>query len=138
MRRWMLLAVASLWLWPSPGAAVQRDDFLIVDAQDVVDVCTVPESDPMYAASVAFCHGYLVGSYQYHVAIFGHGTSQPVVCFPDPAPSRTQAIDQFLAWLKANPVYLKDKAPDAITRFFVETWPCKAAEKSSATGGAKR
>lgn len=138
MRRWILLAVASLWLWPSPGAAVQREDFLIENAQDVVDVCSVPETDPMYAASIAFCHGYLVGAYQYHVAIFGQGKSRPVVCFPEPAPTRTQAIDQFLAWLKANPSHLTDEAPDAITRFLVETWPCKADDKAAQSGGAKK
>lgn len=138
MRKWILLAVASLWLWPSQAGAVAREDFLIVDAQDVVDVCTVPESDTLYAASVAFCHGYLVGAYQYHVAIFGHGKSHPVVCFPDPAPTRTQAVEQFIAWLKANPAYLKDKAPDAITRYLVETYPCKAPAKPEKTGGAKK
>ena len=138
MHRWILLAIASLWLWTAPAAAVERDDFLIVDAQDVVDVCSVPESDPLYAASLAFCHGYLVGAYQYHVAIFGHGKSHPVVCFQDPAPTRTQAIDQFLAWLKANPAQLKEKAPDAVTRFLVETWPCKAPQKSAQSGGKKK
>ncbi|MBY0280036.1 hypothetical protein K2Z84_32265 [Candidatus Binatia bacterium] len=138
MRRWILLALASFWLWPSSGAAVERDDFLIVDAQDVVDVCTVPESDALYAASIAFCHGYLVGAYQYHLAIFGHGKSHPVVCLPEPVPTRTQAVEKFIAWLKANPQYLKDKAPDAITRYLVETYPCKAPEKPAQTGGKKK
>lgn len=138
MRKWLLLVIASAWLWPSLAAAVERDDFLIVDAQDVVDVCTVPETDPLYAASTAFCHGYLVGAYQYHVAIFGHGKSHPVVCFAEPVPTRTQAIEQFIAWLKANPAYLKEKAPDAITRYLVETYPCKAPDKPTKTGGKKK
>ena len=138
MRKWILLALASALLWPSAAAAVARDDFLIVDAQDVVDVCTVPDTDPLYAASVAFCHGYLVGAYQYHVAIFGHGKSHPVVCFPEPAPTRTQAVEEFITWLKANPSYLKHKAPDAMTRYLVETYPCKAPEKAAKSGGKKK
>lgn len=135
MRTWIRLAMASLWLWSSTAVAVEREDFLIVDAQDVVDVCTVPESDALYPASIAFCHGYLVGAYQYHLAIFGHGKSKPVVCFPEPVPTRTQAVEQFITWLKANPAYLKEKAPDAITRYLVETYPCKAPEKPAKTGG---
>jgi hypothetical protein len=138
MRKWILLAIASAWLWPSSAAAVDRDDFLIVDAQDVIDVCTVPETDPLYAASTAFCHGYLVGAYQYHVAIFGHGKSRPVVCFPEPPPTRLQAIDQFIAWLKAHPEYAKEKAPDVITRYLVESWPCSAPAKDAKTGGKKK
>ena len=137
MRTWLLIAVASTCLWPRGVAAVERNDFLIVDAQDVIDVCSVPESDPMHVASTAFCHGYLVGAYQYHVAIFGQGKSRPVVCFPDPAPTRTQAIEQFIGWLKANPAYAAEKAPDAITRFLVETWPCKAPTNTEKTGGKR-
>lgn len=130
MRRWIFLLAASAALWSSPSFGVTRDDFLIVDTQDVVDVCTVPESDPMYTASIAFCHGYLVGAYQYHAAMFGQGKSKPVVCFPEPTPTRTQAIDQFVAWVKANPAVAKEKPADALTKFLVESWPCtKGAKK---------
>ena len=45
---------------------------------------------------------------------------------------------RFVAWLKANPAYLKDKAPDAITRYLVETYPCKAPEKAAKSGGKKK
>jgi hypothetical protein len=140
MRKWILLAIAiaSAWLWPSPAVAVERDDFLIVDAQDVIDVCTVPETEPLYAASTAFCHGYLVGAYQYHLAIFGHGKSRHVVCFPEPPPTRVQAIEQFITWLKAHPEYAKEKAPDVITRYLVETWPCSAPAKGAKNGGKKK
>lgn len=124
MRRLFLLAILAGGLWPSIASGVAREDFLIVDTQDVLDVCTVPESDPMYTASIAFCHGYLLGAYQYHVAMFGRGDSKPVVCFPDPPPTRVQAIDQFIAWVKASPARAKEKPADALTEFLVETWPC--------------
>lgn len=137
MRRWLSLAVLSLVLGPLPGLAVERDDFLIADTQDVVDVCTVPESDPLYTAAISFCHGYLLGAYQYHVALFGHGTSKPVVCLPDPPPTRTQAVDRFVAWVKANPSYAKEKPADSLTKFLVETWPCPKPATDGKTG-AKR
>ena len=126
MRKWLLLLGVGLWLWPSSSLGVAREDFLIIDTQDVLDVCTVAESDPMYTASIAFCHGYLLGAYQYHVAMFGRGDSKPVVCFPDPPPSRVQAIDQFIAWVKASPARVKERPADALTEFLVETWPCTA------------
>ena len=128
MGRWMsLLAGLGLWLGVVPAGAVTTDDFLIVDTQDVVDVCTVPESDPMYAASIAFCHGYLVGAYQYHVALFGAGKSKPVVCLPDPPPTRTQAVERFIAWVKADPARAKQRPADALTQYLVESFPCDKA-----------
>jgi len=130
MRMVLLLLAASLWLWPSSASAVATEDFLIVDTQDVVDVCTVAESDPLYTASIAFCHGYLVGAYQYHLALFGAGKSKPVVCFPDPPPTRTQAVERFIAWVKADPARAKDRPADALTRYLIESFPCDTKEAS--------
>lgn len=128
MRGWRtLLAAVGLWLWTVPAGAVTTEDFLIVDTQDVVDVCDVAESDPMYTASIAFCHGYLVGAYQYHTALFGTGKSKPVVCFPDPPPTRTQAVERFIAWVKADPARGKERPADALTQYLVESFPCDKA-----------
>jgi hypothetical protein len=121
----MLLALG-LCLRPTGARAVTTEDFLIADTQDVVDVCTTPASDPMYAAAIGFCHGYLVGAYQYHAALFGAGKSKPVVCFPDPPPTRTQAIDRFIAWVKADPARGKERPADALTQYLVESFPCAA------------
>lgn len=131
MRKALLLLAASLCLAPSRASAVATEDFLIVDTQDVVDVCTVPESDPMYTASIAFCHGYLVGAYQYHLALFGAGKSKPVVCLPDPPPTRVQAVERFIAWVKADPARAKGKPADELTRYLVESFPCDAKAGSS-------
>jgi hypothetical protein len=78
----------------------------------------------MYAASIAFCHGYLVGAYQYHVALFGVGKSHSVVCLTEPRPTRTQAIERFIAWVKAHPEYGTEKPAESLTKFLVETYPC--------------
>lgn len=132
MGKLVWLLAASFWLWPASARAVETEDFLIADTQDVVDVCTVPESDPMYTAAIAFCHGYLVGAYQYHVALFGAGKSKPVVCFPDPPPTRSHAVERFIAWVKADPARAKEKPADALTRYLVENFPCdqKAGQKA--------
>jgi len=124
MRRLGVLIAATAWLWSTSAHAVSTDDFLIVDLQDVIDVCTTPESDPMYAPAIAFCHGYLVGAYQYHVALHAGPKAKPIVCLPDPPPTRVQAVDQFITWAKAHPEYAKDKGVDALVKFLVEKWPC--------------
>lgn len=127
MRRMLVLAAMIVFLWPASCFAVTTDDFLVKDTQDLIDICTTPQSDAMYAASIAFCHGYLVGAYQYHVALFGVGKSHSVVCFTEPKPTRAQAIERFIAWVKAHPEYGTEKPAESLTKFLVETYPCPKA-----------
>jgi hypothetical protein len=125
--RVLALLVLGLGLQPGDARAVATEDFLVADTQDVVDICTTSESDPLYTAAIAFCHGYLVGAYQYHAALFGAGKSKPVVCFPDPPPTRTQAVDRFIAWVKVDPARGKERPADALTQYLVESFPCAHA-----------
>ena len=127
MRRMFVLAALALCLAPTSSFAVTSEDFVVADTQDVVDICTTAESDPLYAAAMGFCQGYLVGAYQYHVALFGVGKSHSVVCFTEPKPTRTQAIERFIAWVKGHPEYGKERPAESLTKFLVETWPCPKA-----------
>lgn len=124
MRRLFVLVTLALLLWPLSSFAVTSEDFLVADTQDVVDICTTPETDPMYTAAIAFCQGYLVGAYQYHLALFGNGKSHPVVCLTEPKPTRSQAIERFIAWVKGHPEYGREKPAESLTKFLVDTWPC--------------
>jgi hypothetical protein len=136
MRRLLVLAVLALTLSPASSFAVTSEDFLVADTQDVVDICSTPESDPLYTAAMGFCQGYVLGAYQYHLALFGHGKSHPMVCFTEPKPTRTQAIERFIAWVKGHPEYGKEQPADSLTKFLIDTWPCPktAAKKSTRSG----
>lgn len=124
LRRGMVgLALAAL-LVSAPSLAVERDDFVVATLTDLVDVCTTPESDPLYVAGLAFCQGYVVGAVHYHLALHG-GKAKPVVCPPQPTPTRTQAIDRFVAWAKAHPDYANERPVEALVKFLVDTWPCE-------------
>jgi hypothetical protein len=128
----LVLAALVAWLWPVGAFAVTTEDFLVTNTQDLVDICSTAQDDPLYPEAIAFCHGFVVGAYQYHVALFGVGKSHSVVCLTDPKPTRVQAIERFLAWTKAHPEYGKEKPAESLTKFMVETWPCpqQAAVKS--------
>lgn len=131
MRRVSLLLIAAAWLAAaSPAAAVTREDFLVPTTQDLIDVCTTPESDPLYAPAIAFCHGYLVGAYHYHVALHSGPDAKPVVCPPQPTPTRVQAVDQFVAWAKAHPQYADERPVEALVKFLTDTWPCGSGGKA--------
>jgi hypothetical protein len=113
-------------LIPVPYAlAVTEQDFLARNTQELINLCTVPADDPLRVAAVHFCTGYLVGAYHYHESIYSGPGSQPLVCPPNPTPTRQQAIADFVSWAKAHPAYAQDRPVDTMFRFMVEKWPCR-------------
>jgi len=126
MRRykWLYLSLA-LCLWPLSARAVTRDTFLIRYTQDLIELCSAQETDPLYAAATGFCYGYLIGIYQYQVASQEDPKGLDLFCMSDPPPSREQGIKMFVSWVKQNPQYMGEKAVDTIARFLSTQWPCK-------------
>lgn len=130
MLRWFstIGLLCSLLLLPGgAGAALSEDDFYIRQAQDLVDLCSAPESDPLRTAAVHFCHGFASGAWQYHQAQAAGPEGHRLVCPPDPPPTRTEAIAGFLAWSASHPQHMAGPAVEALFRYLVETWPCPKA-----------
>jgi hypothetical protein len=125
MRYRMFYALLVLCLWSRPSLAVTQDTFLIRYTQDLIELCSAPESDPLYAEAISFCHGYLIGAYHYQVALQANPKEKPLFCLPNPAPTRQQGIQMFISWAKQNQQYMGEKAVDTIARFLSTQWPCK-------------
>ncbi len=123
-RRWSITGGAALTCLALQSQAVTQDNFLVRNTQDIIELCTVSPSDPLYVAATHFCQGYLVGAYHYQEAFYSGPEFSPLVCPPEPKPSRNQAIEQFIEWAKAHPEYAKERAVDTAMRFAVERWPC--------------
>ena len=116
------LAATGLALATASHAAAPAQ-YALRNADDLARVCGTPAGDSDQATAVAFCHGFLAGSYAYFQA-----TTLPAsrfVCTPDPAPTRAKVANDFVAWMKAHPQYNGDGAVDALFRFAAETYPCK-------------
>lgn len=120
----ILLFVAALMATGIAGAATV-EDFKVDTAQDIIDLCITPVDDPTYIAAIHFCHGYLTGAYDYHVAANSGPEGDLLVCLPDPPPSRNQTIQMFIEWAKEHPEHMKEEAVEAEFRFLIEKWPCK-------------
>ncbi|CAL1241912.1 Rap1a/Tai family immunity protein [Candidatus Methylocalor cossyra] len=119
----MLLLATPLAI--SPAYAVTEEDFLVRNAENLVNLCTTPPRDPLHAAAVNFCTGYLVGAYQYHESLNSGPDSHPLVCPPEPKPTRQQAIAEFVTWAQAHPEYRNERPVDVMFRFMAGRWPCK-------------
>ncbi|HUL14134.1 MAG TPA: Rap1a/Tai family immunity protein [Methylococcaceae bacterium] len=125
IRRWGSVAGAALTCLAIESQAVTQDNFLARNTQDIVELCTVSATDPLYVAATHFCQGYLVGAYHYQEAFYSEPGLTPLVCPPNPKPSRNEAIAQFIRWAQSHPQYLKERTVDSMMKFLIETWPCK-------------
>jgi len=126
-KSWKLLVVllfAAVFLQPGSAGAVTEDDFLVKSTRDLMNLCTASPNDPLGDEAIHFCHGYLVGAYQYYAAANAGPEGVRLVCFPDPPPSRNQAIEMFIEWAKAHPQYMDEKPVETEFRFLIEQWPC--------------
>ena len=119
----LLLAVGILL--PGLAGAVSEKDFEIQTTENLINLCTASQDDPLYHQAVNFCHGFLVGAFRYYeVAGSGPGGLK-LVCLPDPPPSRNESFDKFVEWVKSNPQYWKENAVETEFRFLMQKWPCK-------------
>lgn len=112
-------------MMPGLSQAVEPVDFAVDTTRNLFNLCTPAPSDPLYKEAINFCHGYLVGAFDYYKASTIGPGGKRLVCPPEPAPSRNECINMFIEWLKVHPQYLTDEAVDTQFRFLMEKWPCK-------------
>lgn len=123
---WLAVAVAGMLASGGPAAALEPDDFVIDDAATLVDLCAAPTDDPYYTQAIHMCHGYASGVVQYALLLFaGAGAGAEVICLPEPQPTRSAAIADFVAWMGERPELADVKAPEALLRFMQDRFPCR-------------
>jgi hypothetical protein len=124
-RRLASVGISALACLSLQAQASTEEHFVVRNTQDIIDVCATATTDPIYTAAINFCQGYLVGAYHYQEALYNGPGLKPVVCLPDPKPTRNEGIAKYLEWAKAHPEYAKDRAVETFSKFLAETWPCK-------------
>lgn len=108
----------------SAKAAVTQDTFLLRTTGDLVDLCSAPQSDPLYTAAVNFCHGFTVGVFRVLQEEDMAKSSRHMFCLPNPMPSRNEGIANFVQWAKADPGRAALQPADAIAAFLAQQFPC--------------
>lgn len=117
------LIVTALIALAASAFGAEDEHFQLRDANDLVRACSPQASDTNATASVAFCHGFLAGAYRYYAATTP--AADQFICAPNPRPSRTKVMNDFVVWAKANPAYGAQPAVDTLFRYLSETYPCK-------------
>jgi hypothetical protein len=125
MRRSMFALMLVVSIVSLSALAATPDQFRVRSTADLVEICSTPANDPMYAAAISFCHGFAVGAYHYYLASVSGPEGKSFVCLPDPPPSRTEGVQMFVAWARQNPQYMDEPAVETLFRWLATTWPCR-------------
>ena len=127
---WTTLVLAATVFFLSEAVAqteltneYELQDFQLTKAADLMDVCTLERTHPDHLVATAFCYGFFEGGIRYDQALESSPDYKRIVCPPDNA-TRTQAVEAFIAYMKANPQHATDMPIDAIFRALVDKWPC--------------
>jgi Ssp1 endopeptidase immunity protein Rap1a len=123
---WLLLVAVVILGQAAVAWGITADEFRLRSGADIVALCATPASDALYTAATHMCHGFGAGTFQTLVALTRHDKLEPLICPPQPTPSRNETVARFLEWAKQNPQYLTDPAVEVVGRFFITTFPCRA------------
>ncbi len=121
--RLLLIAIVTLG-FAAPASAITAEEFRLRSGADLVALCATPATDPLYTAAVHMCHGFGAGTYQTIMALTRHEKLAPLICAPEPPPSRNETVARFLEWAKGNPQRLTEPAVEVVGRFFITEFPC--------------
>ena len=100
------------------------EDFRLHTAADLVDVCTLGQGHPDHETARAFCYGFFEGATHYHDTISISPTYNRISCSP-PGTTRTEAVEVFVTYVRANPQYASEAPIDTIFRALVAKWSCE-------------
>lgn len=108
------------------AAGPSETNFQVKTTGDLVRLCEASPADPTGIAALHFCHGFAVGAYQYHQVATAAAGKRPLVCAPNPPPSRNEAVAAFIAWAKQNPGQLEAPPVEGLFRYLAQRYPCRA------------
>lgn len=106
----------------TPVYAADEQAFEARTTTQLVSLCSTPRTDPTYAQSLQFCHGFTVGALSYYRASQRPGAARSYCGLPA---NRQEAVDRFVAWAQANPRYAGDNPVDTLFRFLDANYACR-------------
>jgi hypothetical protein len=127
MRKPLLLAIAAMGLWPTFARATDAANFTLKTTEDLYQVCSTANSDPLRAEAINFCAGYLLGVVSYHDAITDRKHLKRFVCYPQGV-TRNDGIQAFVDWAASHQQdrkFMNDPPVVGAVRGLAAKWPCK-------------
>jgi hypothetical protein len=120
MKLLTLTALAGILL-AFPALAQRGTIFQARTAGDLAELCAANPKDPLGDAKINFCHGYAQGAIQAEI----HRPGKKIFCFPNPPPTRVATMNEFVNWVRENPVHKSVPGVEGLYQFLNERYPCR-------------
>jgi hypothetical protein len=122
-RGWIAVAAFAL-LGPNAALAADATNFNAMTAGDLVALCSATPDNGIGTAALNFCEGYLQGAVTVEMQNLAPLRGHKLFCLPNPPPTRSQAMSEFVGWAQAAPDRLTQSTTDGLFRFLSERYPC--------------
>ena len=96
------------------------------NAMSTADLLTYCKSND---SSFVTCEIYGQAVYDTYLVYKQHKKGPKFICVKQPAPTRTEVIQEYVTWAEANPTYAEQPAADTILRFLGGRFPCGKSAK---------
>jgi Rap1a immunity proteins len=106
------------------GAAATEANFGARTTGDLVELCDATPDNAMGTAAVNFCQGFAQGAVSVEMQNLAAFRGQKLFCMPNPAPTRTETLNEFVKWARASPNRTAEPPADGLFRFLGERHPC--------------
>jgi hypothetical protein len=117
----LLFAMTSTSFAQTP---VSQDMFQLRNTGDLIALCSSNQSDPLFTASVNFCHGYVLGVIHVLEREEAAAPKARMFCMPNPMPTRQDGITNFIGWGRDNPGQMSTHPSDGVATFMTQRYPC--------------
>jgi hypothetical protein len=121
MKRFFLV-ICGLALLTGSSWAAQPIVLQARTAGDLAALCATDPSSPGADAKINFCHGFAQGAVDDRLRV---ATDKKPFCFPNPTPSRSSTMREFVAWVRSAPANRDMQVLDGLFKFLGERFPCK-------------
>ena len=122
MHRTILLPFVLLWtVNAAPAPKSPTISLNIRTAEDLAVACAARPTTPSNAAMLNFCNGFAQGVVQTE----SQNPGGSKICFPKPAPKRSETMAEYAKWVSADAARKTDVASVSLIRFMSERYPCK-------------
>ena len=122
MKSRFVLALLAAGIAPASAFSAQPVTLRARTAGELAELCGANPREPAADAKINYCHGFAQGVVDLELQ---HTADKKSFCFPSPAPSRSETLNEFVNWVKAMPEHRSLPDTDGLFKFLAERFPCK-------------
>ena len=124
MMRFSAVILMGLTLLSGPSWSAEP---IVLRARTAGDLAALCAADPGTAgadAKINFCHGFAQGAVDDRMST---AADKKPFCFPNPTPSRSSTMKEFVGWVRSSPANKDLPVLDGLFQFLASRFACKAS-----------